>query len=114
MRPQCSQAGGGASFHEAGLIPLKAPAQVKTGQIALWFAIYRCWNVLGPAKVKRFLLVLRLLVTRPRSLSKKPLKSRRRRDVPMGLRSLQEKQSCGQLLSTLLEGLDKPGQPTAV
>lgn len=30
-------------------------------------------------------------------------------DAPVGLRGLQERQSCGQLLSASLEGLDNPG-----
>lgn len=74
---------------------------------------------LGPPKVKRLLLALRVPMMRTRSPSlRKAAKKQKQRwgesDVPVGLIGWQERQSHGQLSSAFLEGLDKPKRLAAV
>lgn len=105
----------GSSFHEASLIPLKAPALVKKGQIALWFGIYRCWSGAESCQRKEgFISACEETQVSLQEAAKEQKQHWGEMDVPTGLRHLEERQSCGQLSSAFPEGLDKPGQSAAV
>ena len=85
----------GSSFYEAGLIPLKAPALVKKGQMALWFRIYRCWSGVGCCQSKEGFISATAARDETQVPLQKAAKKQKQRwdesDVPVGLRCLQEK-----------------------
>lgn len=97
---------------------LKVPVLVKKGQIALSFGIYHCWSGVQSCQSKEsFISATAARDETQVSLLEAAKKQKQRwgeSDVPVGLRRLQERQSCGQLSSAFLKGLDKHGQPAAV